>query len=103
MTNACASPDVAAHPGLDVPVRGVGGDHPEPVVVELGHGEVGLERAALVEPLGVGDHARLAVDVVGREWSSTRPASRPWTRNFDMNDMSIRITPSRAARCSASQ
>src|SRR6266545_4192340 len=35
--------------------------------------------------------------------SSARPASRPWTRNFDMNDMSMRITPSRAARCSASQ
>ncbi len=34
--------------------------------------------------------------------SSTRPASRPCTRNFDMKDMSIRPTPSRTARCSAS-
>ena len=47
--------EVPPHPGLDVAVRGVGGDDPEALVVELGHGEVGLERAALVEPLGVGD------------------------------------------------
>ena len=94
--------EVAAHPGLDVAVRGVGGDHPEPLVVELGDREVGLERAALVEPLRVGDHARARRR---RGWpragSSSRPASRPCTRNFDMNDMSITITPSRAARCSA--
>ena len=35
--------------------------------------------------------------------SSTLPASRPCTRNFDMNDMSMTITPSRAARCSSAQ
>ena len=35
--------------------------------------------------------------------SSTAPASRPCTRNFDMKLMSITITPSRHARCSASQ
>ena len=35
--------------------------------------------------------------------SSTLPASRPCTRNFAMNDMSITITPSRAARCSSAQ
>ena len=34
---------------------------------------------------------------------SKRPASRPCTANFDMKDMSIKITPSRHARCSASQ
>ena len=104
VTKACASPDVPPHPGLDVAVRGVGGDHPEPLVVELGDGEVGLERAALVEPLRVGDDARLAVDVVGRDAArAPRPASRPCTRNLDMNDMSMTITPSRAARCSAAQ
>ena len=48
-----------------MPVRGVGGDHPEPVLVELGHREVGFQRAAGVEPLGVGDPAGLAVHPVG--------------------------------------
>ena len=57
--------DVAAQPGFRVPVRGVGGDHPEPVVGELGHREVGLQRAAGVEPLRIGDPAGLAVHMVG--------------------------------------
>ena len=35
--------------------------------------------------------------------SSTEPASRPCTRNFDMKLMSITMTPSRQARCSACQ
>ena len=50
--------EVALHPGLDVAMRGVGRDDPEALVVELGDGEVGLELAALVEPLRVRDHAR---------------------------------------------
>jgi len=61
------SAEVSAHPGLDVPVRGVRRDHPEPVVGQLGDGQIGLDRATLVEPLGVGDHAGLAIDVVGTE------------------------------------
>ena len=78
MTKACASSgDVAAHPGLDVAVRGVGGDDPEALVVELGDGEVGLERAALVEPLRVGDDARRAVDVVGRDVVEEPPGVAP--------------------------
>ena len=57
--------DVAAHPGLHVAVRGVRGDHPEPVAGQLGHGEIGFQRAAGVEPLGVGDLAGLAVHLIG--------------------------------------
>ena len=67
MTKACASLQVAAHPRLRVAMRGIGGDHPEPVVVELGHRQVGFQRPGLVEPLGVGDPAGLAVDLVGRD------------------------------------
>ena len=77
---------------------------PEPLVVELGDREVGLELAALVEPLRVGDVPGVAVDVVGRDAVEERARRRgPATRNFAMNDMSMRITPSRAAWCSASQ
>ena len=74
--------NVAPHPGLDVAVRGVGGDDQEALVVELGDGEVGLERAALVEPLRVGDAAGVAVDVVGRDAVEHAPgvaALRPGT------------------------
>ena len=59
--------DVAPHPPLDVPVRGVGGHHEEVVVGDLGDGEVGLQQAACVEPLGVGDAADVAVHRVGRQ------------------------------------
>jgi hypothetical protein len=84
-------------------VRGVGGDHPEAVVGELGDREVGLEGAALVEPLRVGDDARGAVDPVGRDPVEHLAGVAALTRNFDMKDMSITITPSRAARCSSAQ
>ncbi len=46
---------------------GVGGDDPVPIVVELGHGEIGFDRAGLVQPLRVRDHAGVTVDVVGRQ------------------------------------
>ena len=59
--------DVAPHPRLHVAVGGVGGDDPEVVIAELGHCEVGLEMAGVVEPLGVGDPAGRAVDGVGRQ------------------------------------
>ena len=49
--------DVPAHPRLDVAMRGVGGDDPEALVVELGHREVGLSLPAVVEPLRVRDRA----------------------------------------------
>ena len=58
---------VPADPGLDVPVRGVRRDHPEPVVGQLGHGQIGLQQPGLVQPLGVGDHTRLAVHPVRRQ------------------------------------
>ena len=51
----------------DVAVGGVGGDHQEPVVGQLRHGQVGLDPAVVVEPLGVGDPPRLAVHVAGRQ------------------------------------
>ena len=57
--------DVAPQVRLDVTVGGVGGDHHELLVVELGDGEVGLEQPALVEPLRVGDLPGVAVDGVG--------------------------------------
>ena len=57
--------DVPPQPGFRMPVRGVGGDHPEPVLGQLGHGEVGLQRPGRVQPLGVGDPAGLAVHPVG--------------------------------------
>ena len=59
--------EVAAHPRLGMAVGGVRCHHPESVLVELGDGEVGLQRAAVVEPLGVGDETGLGVDAVRRE------------------------------------
>ena len=55
-------------------------------------------RASLVHPLGMGDHARRAIDLVARnavEAATRHP--RPWTLNFPMNDISMRITLRRAA------
>ena len=46
-------------------MRGVGRDHVEVVVSQLGDRQVGLELAVVVEPLRVRDHARLGVDAVG--------------------------------------
>ena len=59
--------EMPAHPGLRVPMRGVGGDDEELIVVEHGHGQVGLERAAVVQPLGIGDPAGLGRHPVGRD------------------------------------
>ena len=57
-------------------MRGVGGDHEEPVRGQLGHGQVGLEQPALVEPLGVGDDPRVAVDGAGRHPVQQRARAR---------------------------
>ncbi len=59
--------ELPPHPGQRVPVGGVGGHHVEVIVVQLGDGEIGLERAAIVQPLGVGDGAWVRVDAVGRD------------------------------------
>ena len=57
--------NVAPHPRFDVTDHRVGDDDQEALVAELGDGQVGLERAGVVQPLRVGDHPRRAVDVVG--------------------------------------
>ncbi len=49
-----AEPRLLAQPGEVMGAVRRPGDHPEPVLVEPGHGEVGLDAAARVERLGVG-------------------------------------------------
>ena len=56
--------EVTAHPRLDVSMGGIGGHDPESIVVEFRHREIGLDHAGIVQPLRVGDHARIAIDVV---------------------------------------
>ena len=58
---------VAAHPGLGVAMHGVGHDHEELLVIELGHREVGFERTVVIEPLRISDPARRPIDVIGRD------------------------------------
>ena len=67
----------AAEPGQGVAVRGVGGDDEEVVVGELGHGQVGLDAAVLVEPLRVGDGPGAPSTAPAETRSSTAPASAP--------------------------
>ena len=52
---------------LDVPVCRVARDDDEVRRAELGDGQVGLQSSIVVQPLGVGDHARVAVDIAGAE------------------------------------
>src|SRR5262245_52524490 len=43
------------------------GDDQIAVLGETGHRQIGLDAAALVQPLGIDDASRLDVDVVGRD------------------------------------
>ena len=63
-------------------MRRVGGDHPEAIVVELGHGEIGFEATGLIEPLGVGDDPSFAVYAIGRDPLECTARIRPLHEEF---------------------
>ncbi len=58
---------VAPEPCHVAGLRHGAGDHQEFVFGKPCHGEIGLDAAALIEPLGVNDAARLDVDIVGAD------------------------------------
>ncbi len=69
--------DPPAQQRLHVPVRGIRRHHPEPLVVEFGDGQVGLDPAALVQPRGIGDPPGVAVHPVGRQVLQPLPGVLP--------------------------
>ena len=97
-----AEPGLLAQPGQVVVAERGAGDHPEPLLGEPGDGEVGLDAAAGVERLGVGEVADLAGHLVVAhplEEARRRPAR---VTSILANDVSSnRPAAVRVATCSA--